>query len=259
VNGTYLNVPLTNVTGTGTGATANITVAGNAVTTVTIVNAGSGYVAGNTLTANNANLGGAGAGFQVAVNTIANYEKLTVNALGGNDSVTLAALTVPLGDPDIFGGIGDDLLVGSPIADNIFGGAGNDVIQGLGGVDNLYGEVGNDQITGGTENDNMFGGDDGDTLIWNNGDGTDVMEGGAGTDTTIVNGRGTAVGDVFTINANAANPTRVDFRRITTGPFGLDIAAVENLAVNGGLGADSFTVGDLYTTDLRNVDLDAGI
>lgn len=48
-NGTYTNVPLLNTAATGTGATANITVAGGILTVVTIVNDGGGYTAADTL------------------------------------------------------------------------------------------------------------------------------------------------------------------------------------------------------------------
>jgi len=67
VNGTYNNVPLTG--GKGFGATANITVSGNAVTAVTIVNPGAGYKVGDSLSALTTNIGGgtAGTGFAVAV------------------------------------------------------------------------------------------------------------------------------------------------------------------------------------------------
>ena len=62
-------MPLTG--GTGTGATADIVVAAGAVTTVTIVAAGTGYTAGDSLSADDANLGGAGGtGFSVDVVTI---------------------------------------------------------------------------------------------------------------------------------------------------------------------------------------------
>ncbi len=69
VNGTYFNVPLTG--GSGSGATANITVSGGAVTDVKIVNTGCYYVAGDSLSAASADIGG-GAGFFVAVNVITN-------------------------------------------------------------------------------------------------------------------------------------------------------------------------------------------
>jgi hypothetical protein len=68
VNGTYPNVPLTG--GTGSGAKANITVAGGAVTAVTLTARGSGYTAADTLSASNTNLGGSGAGFSIPVTSI---------------------------------------------------------------------------------------------------------------------------------------------------------------------------------------------
>ena len=67
----------------------------------------------------------------------------------------------------------------------------------------------------------MEGGTGNDTLVWNNGDGSDVMDGDAGNDGVEVNGSPTA-GDDFTINPNGA---RVDFDRVNLGIFSLDIAA----------------------------------
>ena len=55
-NGSYINVPLTG--GAGTGAMANIVIAGGIVTSVSLVNGGSGYVGGNVLSAAAGKLGG---------------------------------------------------------------------------------------------------------------------------------------------------------------------------------------------------------
>lgn len=68
-NGSYTNVPLTG--GTGIGATANITVAGNVVTVVTPVLKGVGYTVADTLSASAANMGGTGSGFSVPIATLA--------------------------------------------------------------------------------------------------------------------------------------------------------------------------------------------
>ncbi len=65
--GSYTGVALTG--GTGTGATADITVAGGAVTVVTLVNGGSGYDVNETLSAAAANIGGTGSGFSIKVAT----------------------------------------------------------------------------------------------------------------------------------------------------------------------------------------------
>lgn len=64
-NGTYNGVALTG--GSGSGATANITVAGNAVTQVVLVNKGTGYKAGDILSAAAATIGTSGSGFAIAV------------------------------------------------------------------------------------------------------------------------------------------------------------------------------------------------
>lgn len=69
VNGVYGNVALTG--GAGSGATANITVSGGAVTSVLVQLPGINYVAGNTLSAASASIGGSGAGFSVGVASIA--------------------------------------------------------------------------------------------------------------------------------------------------------------------------------------------
>lgn len=79
INGTYVNVPLTG--GTGGGAMANIVVVGGAVTTCGIVYVGGGYAVNDVLSASNANLGGAGAGFSVPITSIT----------GAGPTVTVAA------------------------------------------------------------------------------------------------------------------------------------------------------------------------
>jgi len=69
VDGTYLYAELSG--GTGTYGIASITVAGGAVTAVTIRNTGgNGYSVGDVLSANNAYLGGTGSGFTWTVSTI---------------------------------------------------------------------------------------------------------------------------------------------------------------------------------------------
>ena len=68
--GTYSNVSLTG--GSGSGATANIVVSGGGVTAVTLVNGGTGFVVGNTMSALAANIGGTGSGFSIPVATVGN-------------------------------------------------------------------------------------------------------------------------------------------------------------------------------------------
>ncbi len=68
VNGVYTNVPLSG--GSGSGATATITVAGGGVVSVLVTNGGSGFTAGNAITTANTNLGGTGTGFQFLATTL---------------------------------------------------------------------------------------------------------------------------------------------------------------------------------------------
>jgi hypothetical protein len=68
--GTYLGVSLTG--GQGTGAVADITVAGGTVTSVTIRNGGALYVTGDVLTAPSSSIGNTGSGFSATVSSVSN-------------------------------------------------------------------------------------------------------------------------------------------------------------------------------------------
>src|SRR6516165_9386162 len=135
--------------------------------------------------------------------TVANTALIQVFGQGGNDTITLDEANGALPKANLFGGAGNDTLTGGSGADQLFGQAGNDTLLGKGGNDFLFGgagEAGNDR------------------MIWNPGDGTDLNEGGAGTDTVEVNGGNGA--ETFTVTANG---TRVRFDRVTPAPFSLDI------------------------------------
>ena len=85
----------------------------------------------------------------------------------------------------------------------------------------------------------MFGEAGNDRMIWNPGDGSDLFEGGDGTDTAEVNGGNGA--ENFTITANGS---RVRFDRVSPAPFFLDIGTTENLVVNANGGDDVITAGN---------------
>jgi hypothetical protein len=87
-NGVYYSVPLTNVSGTGVGALADITVAAGAVTGVDIVFGGANYAVGNALSAVSVAGGfgnGTGSGFQILVNAI--EKRIYTNLFGGETFV----------------------------------------------------------------------------------------------------------------------------------------------------------------------------
>jgi len=71
-NNIYFNVPLTG--GSGTGATATITVFQNGITSVIVENPGSLYAAGEILSADASYLGGSGVGFAVTISSVSNTD-----------------------------------------------------------------------------------------------------------------------------------------------------------------------------------------
>jgi uncharacterized repeat protein (TIGR01451 family) len=140
------------------------------------------------------------------------------------------------------GGSGSFTVSGTAFGDGLVGDKGVNVLRGGPGNDVLVGAQGNDTVQG--EGDN-------DILVWSNGDNTDVMDGGAGVDRVQVNGA-VGKGDVFTVGPGAGG--RLAFARTNLVPFGLDIGTVEQLAVLGLSGDDTFTVSDLAgVADLSSV------
>jgi Ca2+-binding RTX toxin-like protein len=128
---------------------------------------------------------------------------LTVNALGGNDSVTngtaLAATMVGGdGNDKIQGGAGADYIRGNGGGDSLWGGAGDDLLFGDGGIDSISGQGGRDwleggdgadvmrgyggrdKLFGGGGNDRMYGGESDDWLYGQGGN--DQLFGGPGSD-----------------------------------------------------------------------------
>ena len=79
--------------------------------------------------------------------------------------------------------------------------AGRDLLLGDGGNDTLNGGADRDVLAGGAGNDTVNGGGDDDTIVWNAGDGRDVINGGANGgagDTLEINGD-VAVSETFRI------------------------------------------------------------
>lgn len=82
---------------------------------------------------------------------------------------------------NVYGGDGDDKIVGTGWHNLLAGGAGRDDIFGMGGNDELYGETGDDVLHGGDGNDQLWGQEGND---WLNGDANDdQLHGGVGNDT----------------------------------------------------------------------------
>jgi Ca2+-binding RTX toxin-like protein len=82
---------------------------------------------------------------------------------------------------NVWGGYGDDLIIGSALANELKGNYGNDRLYGRGGRDNIYGGAGDDRIYGESGDDRCYGGDGRDYL--HGGSGSDYLFGEAGKDT----------------------------------------------------------------------------
>lgn len=80
----------------------------------------------------------------------------------------------------LYGGVGNDQIVGSTASDFIDGGDDNDLLAGDDGNDVITGGSGNDRIAGGGGGDVIDGGDGTDTVYGE--DGNDAISGGSGND-----------------------------------------------------------------------------
>ncbi|MCI0685393.1 MAG: hypothetical protein L0Y71_25110 [Gemmataceae bacterium] len=164
-------------------------------------------------------------GLQAAVNIVFQEQandRLTLNALGGDDVADASTLGADGIQLTINGGLGDDVLIGGAGDDFFNGGDGNDLAL-------------------------MGAGDD--TFTWNPGDDNDTLEGQDGFDTMLFNGANVA--EEITISANGGRV--IFFRNIAT--VTMDLDDVESIDFNALGGADIIVVNDLSGTDITEVNL----
>ena len=152
---------------------------------------------------------------------------VNVRTAGGNDTVT-----VNLGVGAVLdGGLGDDTLTGSSVADQIFGFDGNDSLSGLGGGDVLDGGAGADTLLGGDQSDTMLGGTRNDSIF--GGSGNDSASGQGGNDSIYgEGGSDTLGGDAGNdrIDGGLQNDTLIGGSGIDTYFAAGDSAAVDSVA-----------------------------
>ena len=184
--------------------------------------------------------------------TVANTRLIEMFGQSGNDVLSVDETNGPMPASNLFGGDGDDTLVGGSAADLLFGQSGNDTLLGKGGDDLLFGGSGDDVLTGGSGSDQVFGESGNDLMVWNPGDGTNLNEGGDGGDTVQVNGGNGA--ENFTVTPNG---TRVRFDRVSPAPFSIDIGTSENLVLNANGGDDTFTASNGLAS-LISIKVDGG-
>jgi Ca2+-binding RTX toxin-like protein len=205
---------------------------------------------------------GDGAADSVTVNGTAGSDNIQVSGTAGSISVTGLAATVNIAGAeaandqlDIDGGAGNDTITAVGLAAGVIGltidgGAGNDTITGSAGADRLIGGDGNDTVIGGRGNDEAFLGNGNDTFVWNPGDGSDLVEGQAGTDTLVFNGNNLA--ENIDISANGS---RVRLFR-DVGTVTMDLGGIEHIQLATAGGPDTVNVGDLSGTDAKQVAID---
>lgn len=162
-------------------------------------------------------------------NSEAANDTLLIEAVGGNDQVTAAALPAAIVRLTVDGGVGDDNLTGSQGSDAFLAGPGNDTVRGLAG------------------NDTAFLGDGDDDFVWNPGDGNDIVEGEAGTDELLFNGAN--ISEIIDV---VANGTRLLLAR-NVANVTMDTNGVEQMQINLFGGADEVRIGDLTGTGVTRV------
>jgi Ca2+-binding RTX toxin-like protein len=161
-------------------------------------------------------------------------DRVTVNGLGGNDTLSAGALAALM-------------------RVTFDGGEANDALNGGNGADVLIGGNGNDAIDGNQGNDTALMGAGNDTFTWDPGDGNDIVEGQGDADT--LNFNGSAGAEIFAASSNGG---RLLFTR-NVGAIVMDTDDVETLTVNALGSTDTVTVNDLAATDVAAVNLDLGV
>ena len=159
-------------------------------------------------------------------------DQLVVDALGGDDRVSAAALaatTLML------------IADGGADADTLLGGENGDVLRGGSGADAVDGNQGNDIA--------LLGAND-DRFVWDSGDGSDTVEGQTGKDAMTFNG--SSADEQFDVSPSGG---RVRLTR-DVGSIVMDLDDVDQIDIAALGGADRLDVNDLSATDLRAVSAD---
>jgi Ca2+-binding RTX toxin-like protein len=178
-----------------------------------------------------------------------------ISGLGGNDELYGESQ-----DDTLSGGTGDDFIHGGSGDDTLRGDDGNDTLDGSTNDDFLYGGGEDDYLTGGQGRDHLFGGGENDIIVWANGDGNDVVDGGSGSDTLSLETADEFGGSSFTGERFLLNRDGVDaiFQRTSENPFNVVLSSTENIELFTRGGADTLQVEDLTGTGVESIRLFGG-
>jgi Ca2+-binding RTX toxin-like protein len=162
------------------------------------------------------------------------FSAIEVDARNGDDRFRVDQLNGAFADEEltVVGGNGDDVLDGGDGAERFVSGPGDDHVDGNRGADDAV-------LGSGT-----------DTFRWDQGDGSDVVDGSAGFDTLDFRGFDAAE----TMSLTPQGEQALFFRQ--QGSIRMELDRVERLDLRPLGGADSFTVADLSATDIVVVDVD---
>ena len=200
--------------------------------------------------------------------TVLNVETMAVLGVGGDDVLRMDETNGPLPAVQMFGGVGNDTIIGGSGADQLFGQDGNDTANGFAGDDTIVGASGNDVLFGGSGTDRLFGsagddtvdgdrgdddiffGDGNDRAIWDPGDGSDRLEGEVGFDTFEFRGSGADEQFRLSPDGERARLTR------DVGSVRIDAGTVERVNVDVLGGHDTLTLDDLTGTAVQELRTD---
>jgi Ca2+-binding RTX toxin-like protein len=110
---------------------------------------------------------------------------LTLVISGANNGEAGEGDSIGSNIENLYGGAGNDTLVGSLADNQLAGGGGNDTMDGGVGRDYLYGDSGNDTLTGGDGSDYLDGSNGDDTMHATDGGADNVLCGDGASDNAV--------------------------------------------------------------------------
>ncbi|MDQ7249856.1 beta strand repeat-containing protein [Dongia sedimenti] len=190
----------------------------------------------------------------VTVNTAAAGEVMTIVTQGHETVITNAATfqTIEIDNADltdvlkIQGSLGNDVILATGLSGMAL------QINAGGGNDTIFAGAGDDVISGGQGSDVVQMGAGNDRFIWNPGDGSDSVDGQAGTDTLEFHGANIAEEINILADGKHAEMTR-NVAAIT-----MHLDNVERIEFSALGGADNIHVHDMSGTAVKQVAIDLG-
>jgi hypothetical protein len=211
-------------------------------------NAGSAFIANNTLTITGTNRPDV-----VALSADATEVRVAFGSdpadVGRFNIADFNAISVTLGNGD------DQFTEALGVLANktltVAGENGNDTINAGDGNDVLIGGNGDDRVDAGKGTDAVFLGNGNDFFVWNPGQGSDAVDGGNGIE-DVMQFNGANVNETMSLSANGSQAV---FLR-DPGPIRMDMNDIEifNLAALGGI--DNVTINNLDGTAVRHANID---